>query len=83
MEVLLALWVPESAPLLTSIALLLFSSSSAIGMWLVAVSAIAVEVVWARLPADWTVSEESWIALVIAQVLISVLISGARGNRDP
>lgn len=73
-EVLLTLWIVEGAPLLSSIELIINASSSTVGVWLVAVGAIAVEVVWARLPAYWTVSNETWITLVVAQVLFALLV---------
>ena len=82
MVVLLALWIEESSPLLTAVALSLLTSSSAIGVWLVAVGSVALEVIWASLPACVSMGSEAIIASIIAQVLTSVLALSTGGNWD-
>lgn len=74
MVVLLASWVPESSPFLTALALLLLTSTSSIGVWLVAVSSIALKIIWASLPADWTVANEALVTLVVAEMRIQVVV---------
>ena len=62
MEVLSALWVPESAPLLVSWVLLDVTRSSSVRSWLVAESSVTKELMWAKLPADFTI----WLKSILA-----------------
>ena len=62
MEVLSALWVPESAPLFVSWVLFDVARSSSVGGWLVAESSVAQEFVWAEFPADLTI----WLEAILA-----------------
>ena len=75
MEVSVALWIIESSPFLRAFERLTLSSASSISVWLMAVSAFTLEIIWASLPANWTSSDETSVALIIAKMLLSVLIS--------
>lgn len=83
MEVIVAFRVPKSAPFLASIALVHLSSTSAIGIRLVAVGSIIAEarVVGAVLPADGTDSRESGLAEGVAESAILILVLGAGRER--
>jgi len=80
MEALVALGVVEVTPLLaTWAALVNLTSTSAIGIRLVAVSSIVTEarVMWAVLPADGTDSREAFLAVIEAKSSILLLTGGA------
>jgi hypothetical protein len=84
MEAFVALDVPEVAPLLAAwSALMDLTSASAIGIRLVAVGAIITEtcVVWAVLPADWSDTAESILAVIEAESSILFFSGSAVGKR--
>ena len=80
MEALVALGVVEVTPLLaTWAALVNLTSTSAIGIRLVAVGSIVTEfrIVWAVLPANGTDSREAFLAVIEAKSSILLLTGGA------
>lgn len=82
MEVVLALWVPESTPLFVSWVLLNVSSSSSVGGWLVAESSVVKEFMWAHFPADFSIGLVSILAWGDAVVSYSYLTSWASALMD-
>jgi len=84
MEAVVALGIPEVAPLLAAWAALMnLTSTSAIGIRLVAVGSIITEtsVMRALLPADWTNSGVAILAVVEAKSSVLLLTSGAVRQR--
>ena len=79
----MALGVPQGAPFLAAHALVHLTSSTAIGIWLVAVGAVVTEaaVVWAVLPANWTNTRVSILTVGVAESAILLLVIWARGER--
>lgn len=61
-EVISALWVPESSPLFATWLLLDVSSTSSVGGRLVAEGSVVEEFVWAEFPADFTI----WLVTILA-----------------
>ena len=84
MEAVVALGIPEVAPLLAAWAALVnLTSTSAIGIRLVAVGSIITEtsVMRALLPADWTNSGVAILAVVEAKSSVLLFTSGAVRQR--
>mgnify|MGYP006922971080 FL=1 len=76
MEIIVALGVPEGAPLFASLALVHLTSSTAISVWLVAVGTVIAEacVVRAVLPADWANTAVAVLAVRVAKSTIFLLV---------
>ena len=76
MEAVVALGVPEGAPLLTSSTLVNLASTATIGVRLVAVCTIVTElsVVRAVLPADWANTTVAALAVRVAKSTILLLV---------
>ena len=76
MEVLVAFWIPEGAPLLAVSALVHLAGTAAVGIWLVAVGAIVAETTVNRavLPADWADTRVSILTVWVAKGAILLLV---------
>lgn len=76
MEIIVALGVPEGAPLFAASALVNLTSSTTICVWLVAVGAVIAEacVVRAVLPADWANTTVAALAVRVAKSTILLLV---------
>lgn len=83
MESVVALWIPESTPLFATSALVNLTGTATISIRLVAVSSIITEfrVLWAVLPANWTDSGVTVLAVRIAESSILLLVSWAGRKR--
>lgn len=79
-EVGIALRVVQSSPLLRAVEFFAYTGASAVGVGLVTVGSLVLEVVGARLPADRALANEAWLALIVAEVCLSVLVGSARRN---
>lgn len=79
MEALVAPRVPKGAPLLAAVAAVYLASTSAIGIWFVAISTIVTELLLMRavLPADWADSRVSSFARVEAKGTILLFTRSA------
>ena len=84
MEAIVALWIPEVAPLFTARSTLVnLTSTSSIGIGLVTVGTIIAEacVMWAVLPAYWANTRESIFAVIKAKGTILFFAGWAIGER--
>ena len=83
MEFIMALGVPEGAPLLAASALVHLASTSAIGIRLVTVGTVVAEttIMGAALPADGTNTDEARLAIRVAQGAILLLVISASRER--
>jgi hypothetical protein len=85
MEIVMALGVPKCAPFLAALALVHLTSTSAIGIRLIAVGSIVTEasVMGAILPANGTDARKSAFAVWVAKGAILLLVLGAGRERLP
>ncbi len=82
MEVLTTDRIPQSSPFLAVVALMRRSSSTSIGVWLVAEGAIIAEFTWAVLPADWSDTIVVVATPRVAQKAVLLLVGRAGRDRN-